>query len=211
MNDSFDMQDVCGKCIRPISPNHTRCMYCGGAPVKPEAPDEAIACPQCSVAMHKVVEADVTLDRRGGCGGTWYDRGELEALMAQEESQEPGGQELEAESSPETESRAAASTSAKKLPGAEDIVYLACPRCQGRMTRRNYMRTSAVITDVCGHHGLFLNRGEHERISAFHADGGGVSDMRAMDDAAYLKHRKKEERQVLKRLGQYSASEYFTW
>ncbi len=50
--------------------------------------------------------------------------------------------------------------------------YRKCPVCAGLMTRRNYGAGSGVILDVCGRHGVFLDRGELTAVVGFLEDGG---------------------------------------
>ena len=39
------------------------------------------------------------------------------------------------------------------------------------MLRRNFLETSGVIVDVCGPHGVWLDRGELETLTAFARSG----------------------------------------
>jgi Zn-finger nucleic acid-binding protein len=50
--------------------------------------------------------------------------------------------------------------------------YRPCPVCRGLMNRSNYGGGSGVIVDVCGRHGVFLDRGELTKIVDFLEKGG---------------------------------------
>lgn len=65
------------------APAPARCRLCFGR-LKPdgscrdcEAPPEIIACPACDLPMSRFEEQGVTLDRCDGCGGLWFDMGEI--------------------------------------------------------------------------------------------------------------------------------------
>jgi Zn-finger nucleic acid-binding protein len=50
--------------------------------------------------------------------------------------------------------------------------YRPCPVCRKLMNRSNYGGGSGVIVDVCGPHGVFLDRGEPTKIVDFIEKGG---------------------------------------
>ncbi|MEW6111309.1 MAG: zf-TFIIB domain-containing protein, partial [Thermodesulfobacteriota bacterium] len=47
-----------------------------------------------------------------------------------------------------------------------------CPVCRTMMNRRNFIRVSGVIVDVCRPHGIWFDAGEMEKIMDFIARGG---------------------------------------
>jgi ribosomal protein L37AE/L43A len=56
---------------------------CDPCKLKLEAKTEDLrSCPDCSVAMAKVIVSNVIIDRCPKCNGTWFDAGELEVLKA---------------------------------------------------------------------------------------------------------------------------------
>ena len=165
------MTQRCEGCGRPLAPARATCLYCGGAPLPAEDHDAPVDCPRCQQPMERHAEDSVVVDRCGRCGGTWFDRGELEANLARETAPPPA---------PRPDRRHGPGFT---LDDAA-VVYLSCPRCGQPMTRRNYGRVSGVMTDVCGYHGVFLDAGELERIRAFRAAGGeAVAAAREAQDA----------------------------
>ena len=46
---------------------------------RPEAP--VLACPKCQSKLESYSFMEILLDRCAGCGGIWFDRGELEQIM----------------------------------------------------------------------------------------------------------------------------------
>lgn len=54
-----------------------------------------------------------------------------------------------------------------------DVVrYVPCPECGTLMNRKNFAQSSGVVLDVCARHGVWLDRGELERVLGFVAGGG---------------------------------------
>ena len=96
--------------------------------------------------MSELEEGAVLIDRCGACGGTWYDRGELELAVAAERAKTQSlWDRLPGEAAPETKA-----------------VYRSCPLCRQTMLRK---RRGPVVIDLCGHHGAFLDAGELEQIA----------------------------------------------
>lgn len=135
--------------------------------------------------MDKVAVDDIEIDVCPGCGGTWYDRGELEAYLSAH-----ADSVLPTNSAAVSRSQVAASTLRDTR-----AQYLNCPRCRRLMTRRNYGRVSGVIVDVCGHHGMFIDGDELQRIRDFESSGGsGVSDDRQRADTRASAFRERMSR-----------------
>jgi len=161
----------CGGCERRV-PGNRPCLYCGGTP-EPVADEEVLFCCRCGGPMDKAVTQAIVVDRCPNCGGTWYDKGELEAT-------------IEKKAMPDDGAQSRAQVAAYALDAKDTRVqYLKCPRCTRIMTRVNYGRVSGVILDTCGYHGGFVDGGENEKIRAFVQTGGlGVKTDRAEHDAA---------------------------
>jgi Zn-finger nucleic acid-binding protein len=143
---------VCTQCNRETKAARDTCLYCGG----PLAADTKaqLGCPRCSAAMRRDVVDGIELDLCDSCGGTWYDRGELEQHIA----------------APPTAADAPAPEAPGEFlrePDRMDTRYLKCPYCASPMTRKNWGRLSGIIVDICGPHGLFLDAGELEKIRDF--------------------------------------------
>ena len=103
----------------------------------------------------------------GACGGLWLDPATLQRLCDAREQHATITGML-----------------AARVPsagGAVDAVrYVPCPACHRLMNRVNFARTSGVIMDVCRAHGVWLDRGELERVVGF-VDGGGLAIAREHD------------------------------
>jgi Zn-finger nucleic acid-binding protein len=54
------------------------------------------------------------------------------------------------------------------------VRYIPCPTCTKLMNRTNFAQASGVILDVCKQHGVWLDRGELQRVMGF-VDAGGMA------------------------------------
>ena len=187
------MQQICSKCNRGMPMNRKTCLYCGGGPIVAKDVEQTLRCPRCRVHMAKVDENEVTIDRCPQCHGTWYDRGELEVMLEQEEKS--GLRPVFVESASNR------SPSVRHQTSAEGRVYMECPRCDRLMMRKNYMRVSGIMVDVCGYHGLFLDPGEHQAVFDFHVQGGDLeAAKRDEDDAGMKRFRDRIQRRFMDRM-----------
>ncbi len=128
----------------------------------------------------------IELDLCDGCGGTWYDRGELEQHVAAGDPAPDDG--------PGQQPNREFHREADKL----DTRYLKCPICASMMTRKNWSRLSGIIIDICGPHGLFIDAGEFERIRDFEGSGTKARADRLVswEQARDQKERSRKEAQV---------------
>jgi len=102
-----------------------------------------------------------TLRSCTSCGGLWLDPQSLQRLCDTRE-----------------ERASVVSTLAARVPTTEaapDIVkYAPCPVCAKLMNRTNFAKSSGVILDVCKNDGVWLDRGELQRVLGF-VDAGGMT------------------------------------
>jgi Zn-finger nucleic acid-binding protein len=136
----------CQTCRRSIPPKATRCLYCGGAPSSETKP--SVRCPDCRGEMHTGDRGGVPASACGACSGLWFHRGDLERAVVAARKDGPVDRW-------------------SHLPSPVDVhaPQRSCPVCRQVMLRKNF-QGSGVIVDVCGAHGVFLDRGELERIAA---------------------------------------------
>lgn len=127
-----------------------------------------------------VTDQGVALDECPACKGRWFDRGELERVVA-------------ATSPPVTGD---GSQPARATHVAASGGYRACPRCDQPMLRTVYERYSGVLVEWCGHHGYWLDAGEFDKTVAFIASGGQRFRMR----------RETEEFRAQKEMAELAAS-----
>jgi Zn-finger nucleic acid-binding protein len=77
-------------------------------------------------------------------------------------------------------------------PAAQRVAYRKCPECDAFMQRRNFRKTSGVITDRCSAHGTWLDADELEQIAGYLLSGGrpkAEQFMRETDEQAEVAYR----------------------
>jgi Zn-finger nucleic acid-binding protein len=122
-----------------------------------------------------------TVDRCGGCGGLWFDRGEVERVMRLDVS----GTRPDARSM---------SAWPKWRATERDVRYVPCVRCGERMARRAIAPRAGPVVDLCRAHGIWFDGGEFEHFRAF-ADAGGL-DMATEEEARKADLEREREKEV---------------
>jgi len=89
------------------------------------------------------------------CGGLWLDRGEFRLLTRESDVYKENFKD-----------------EYLREPLKDPVEYISCVRCGKFMNRKNFGKISGVVIDECGKHGVWLDRGEIEKIRHFIADGG---------------------------------------
>jgi len=175
---------VCTECGRETKAARDTCLYCGGALVMETR--AYVGCPRCAATMRRDQVDGIELDLCDGCGGTWYDRGELEQHIA---AGDPG---------PGDDPAQAADREFHREADRMDTRYLKCPICANPMNRKNWGRLSGIIIDICGPHGLFLDAGELDKIRDFEgSDTKARADrLETWERATDQKESRKQEDQV---------------
>lgn len=184
----------CGACGAGVEPDARACAYCGSAITRDTGPGalvcpecyarnraasrfctgcgvafqpqpmpragEPLPCPACESDLALRVLAGTLLHQCPACDGLWVRNEGFDALVARTE----------------TERRASTAGDAATPPAPRPldttVVYRRCPSCRQRMVRKNFGRTSGVIVDWCGRHGLWLDADELEHVARFVAAGG---------------------------------------
>lgn len=114
-------------------------------------------CPRCQGRLVSESVRGVTIDRCSGCSGIWLDDGEIVQLLKSFSAQQPIGNLKTL-----LEQRFAG------IPVPERTSVELCPKCQTAMNPVNYDYNSGVVIDQCPrHHGLWLDRGELERLTQY--------------------------------------------
>lgn len=145
----------CIQCGRNVNSQSAFCPFCGGR-IGDEKVLEKALCPKCKGPLEPKRKDEIEIDQCPRCGGLWLDRGEFNILTA--------------ESTVYREEKLKEEYRRPVLP--DRIEYIPCVRCGKLMTRKNYGLISGVIMDECGRHGIWLDRGELEKIRQFILGGG---------------------------------------
>jgi len=144
------------------------CAHCGAEATREHIEeDRLLECPRCREDMQALRLGSTMAHECAQCGGLWLDPDSLQALANARE-----------------ESAGVVSMLAARVPlgtASPDVVrYVPCPRCGKLMNRSNFARSSGVILDVCKTHGVWLDRGELQRVIGF-IESGGLTVARARE------------------------------
>jgi Zn-finger nucleic acid-binding protein len=115
-------------------------------------------CPDCRQPLVSRLAGVVGFSECARCGGLFFGQEAFDAIAKDAASRERARAFDEAPAG-----------SAGAEPGFH---YRPCPVCRKLMNRSNYGGGSGVIMDVCGPHGVFLDRGELTKIVDFIEKGG---------------------------------------
>ncbi len=147
----------CTTCFALSPRDAERCVRCGAL-----LPAEALRaaagnCPDCRQALVSRVAGVVGFSECARCGGLFLGQEAFDAV-----GKDAG-----------TRERVRAFEAAREPAAPEPAFhYRPCPVCRKLMNRSNYGGGSGVIVDVCGPHGVFLDRGELTKIVDFLEKGG---------------------------------------
>ena len=126
--------------------------------------NSSVACPDCAIPLQVMKVGDkpsVSIERCETCRGLFFNPGELEFVL---EEQEPSWVWLD----PVELHRILEEFDEAPRP----VSYRKCPVCAERMNRLVFGDHSGVIVDRCGSHGFWLDGGELRRLSEWWRGGG---------------------------------------
>ena len=161
----------CTHCSAPLPKSGIICEYCGVrndidlgkkkfTNLRPHLNRE---CPICSIKLQTInigEKLDFFIERCESCYGIFFDPNELEEML-----------EFSVKGSKNVDLVKLAHIS--ENPRYVDILtYRKCPVCKKTMHRKNFMKRSGVITDVCFEHGIWLDSGELRHIMEWIKVGG---------------------------------------
>lgn len=169
---------TCAACFAPMFAGSRFCARCGAEATRELLEEETpLKCPRCREPMQALRLVATTARECGACGGLWLSPESLQTLS--------DGREARA---------GVVSVLAARVPTVStppDVVrYVPCPRCEKLMNRKNFAQSSGVVLDVCGKHGVWLDRGELERVLGFVA-GGGLARARAREQERLIDERRR--------------------
>jgi Zn-finger nucleic acid-binding protein len=153
------------------------CARCGAEAMRQVVDDETpLTCPRCSEPLQALRLGATTVRECAACGGLWVDPATLQTLCDARE-----------------EHAGVVATLAARVPAhtAPDTVrYIPCPRCAKLMNRVNFAHASGVIMDVCKADGVWLDRGELQRVVGF-VEEGGLSVARERERQQLVEERRR--------------------
>jgi Zn-finger nucleic acid-binding protein len=169
---------TCASCFAPMFAGSRFCARCGAEAARELIEDASpLRCPRCREAMQALRLGDTAARECAACGGLWLDPQSLQRLS--------DGREARAD---------VLSVLGARVPTATtplDVVrYVPCPQCGTLMNRKNFAQSSGVVLDVCANHGVWLDRGELERVLGF-VSGGGLARARAREQQRLVEEQRR--------------------
>lgn len=136
------------------------CARCGAEASRELIEEETpLKCPRCREPMQALKLGATAARECGACGGLWLDPESLQQLSDSREQH--------------SDIVAMLAARVPSVATPPDVVrYIPCPQCEKLMNRKNFAQSSGVVLDVCAKHGIWLDRGELERVLGFVASGG---------------------------------------
>lgn len=156
------------------------CAHCGAEATRAVVDDATpLGCPRCHESMQALLLGATKVRECAACGGLWLDPETLQRLADARESHAD-----------------VVGVLAARLPataGAPDVVrYIPCPTCGKLMNRVNFAHSSGIVLDACRNHGLWLDRGELQRVLQF-IDAGGLAVARKRDTERLVEEQRRLE------------------
>ena len=162
----------CTHCSAPLPKNGIICEYCGTRndidlteikKVVQSNMSHMLWCPVCHTHMSTInisKKSPLHVERCSKCFGIFFDKNELELMI---EETLKGDREF---------NFIKLSQILQNPRFTNNIVYRKCPVCKKTMQRKNFMKRSGVVTDVCREHGIWLDSGELRHIMEWLKVGG---------------------------------------
>ena len=146
----------CTTCFALSPRDAERCVRCGALLPAEALRAAAGSCPDCRQALVSRLAGVVVFSECACCGGLFLGQEAVDAV-----AKDAG-----------TRERVRAFDATPRGAPEPGFHYRPCPVCRKLMNRSNYGGGSGVIVDVCGPHGVFLDRGEPTKIVDFIEKGG---------------------------------------
>ena len=157
---------ICPECFARNAEESRFCTACGVGfhPEPLVVSGHEVPCPDCTSLMPASQVAGVSLNECAKCRGLWVPGENFDSLVSHAAQAQREGKAL-------TKPPRVAGGN----PSRQQVQYRKCPECDAFMQRRNYKKSSGVITDVCNAHGTWLDADELEQIAGFILSGGATS------------------------------------
>jgi len=170
-----DLHTVCPNCLARVSDRARYCHHCAALLIaEAVAGDEsALGCPEggrdWQLTSRRVRDTQIHGLECQKCGGFWIGLETLDRMLDRE-AQQP---------------QSAAPAQGPPLPPPARTPYRPCAVCGQLMVRRNFGRTSGVIVDLCGSHGIWFDAQELAHVLRWIRSGNLEA---ARVDLARLRH-----------------------
>jgi Zn-finger nucleic acid-binding protein len=151
---------TCPGCFARMFIGSRFCGRCGAEAIRTQVDDDGpLSCPRCSEELQALALGTTSVHECSACGGLWLSPVSMQKLVDVREAH-----------------ASVVSVLAARVPTAptapETVRYIPCPKCKSLMNRVNFAKSSGVVIDVCKADGVWLDRGELQRVVGFVESGG---------------------------------------
>ena len=157
-----DLHTVCPNCMARVSDRARYCHHCATLLVAESVAGESTTChcPACGpdrlLISRKLSKQQINVLECQKCGGFWISLATFDRLLDIVASQ----------------LKPVATSGLPPLRAERRSPYRPCAVCGKLMTRRNFGRSSGVIVDVCGSHGIWFDAYELSQVVRWARSGG---------------------------------------
>lgn len=168
---------TCASCFAPMFAGSRFCARCGAEAKRDVIADATpLKCPRCREEMQALRLGATAVRECAACGGLWLEPEQLQQLANAREAQ--------------AEVMNVLTTRMPTVTVMDTVRYVPCPTCGKLMNRSNFAHSSGVVLDVCKAHGVWLDRGELQRVLEF-IGAGGLAAARRRDEERLIEEQQR--------------------
>jgi Zn-finger nucleic acid-binding protein/DNA-directed RNA polymerase subunit RPC12/RpoP len=183
-----DLQTVCPNCLARVSDHARYCHHCATLLIAEAVAGDStsLGCPLCGrdrlLTSRSVRDTPLQVMECQKCGGFWIGLETFDMLL-------------------DREARRPQSAGAEQVPATPPArtPYRPCAVCGQLMVRRNFGRTSGVIVDLCGSHGIWFDAQELAHVLRWIRSGNleaAREDLAGLVRSPDLARKQKNRRRV---------------
>ncbi len=168
-----NLTTMCPHCTERVADHAQFCHRCGNEirPVEAVGEISQLACSNCDgkALTRRILGSGIGVFECESCTGIWLDHPSFASI--EKDSVESVGMQQNPGLSLELGAKNAKSSNRSKS-FAKKTHYRKCPKCRDMMLQKNYQRTSGILVDVCGPHGIWFGEDNLARVIQWLESGG---------------------------------------
>jgi len=168
-----NLNTMCGNCTERVADHAKFCHRCGDQirPLEVIGETTNLACSNCKdkTLTKRPLGRGIFVFECESCTGLWLDHPSFQSVEkhSMEDIRIHPTPSLSLDIGPSN-----AKASVRPSTATKKDHHRRCPKCNELMLQRNYQRTSGILVDVCGPHGIWFDADELGRIIQWLESGG---------------------------------------